>query len=259
MKNIAKKNQLIITTLAIMIAVAGFLNYSGKGNIGKEKDAESVNSAVAEASGESVDTADLSEEDIYVQAQSAIAKTEETAEETLAEDYPEVIESLDNDPADDTAQAQPQENAEDAAAANADDIVAEGAQSVPGEAVLASSGTVASIANLKLTREQTRSQNKEALMEIVNSTTLSDEQKQSAVNEITNLTQIAEKEAAAEILLQAKGFSDVVVNMDNDMVDVIVNVASLDDVARAQIEDIVKRKTGVPGENIVITTLNESK
>ena len=96
-------------------------------------------------------------------------------------------------------------------------------------------------------------------MEIVNSTTLSDEQKQNAVDQIANITEVAEKEAAAEILLEAKGFTDVVVNMDNDMVDVIVNVESLDDVARAQIEDIVKRKTGISGENIVITTLNESK
>ena len=29
MKNIFKKNQMIITALAIMIAVAGYLNYSG--------------------------------------------------------------------------------------------------------------------------------------------------------------------------------------------------------------------------------------
>ena len=30
MKKIFRKNQIIITTLAIMIAVAGYLNYSGK-------------------------------------------------------------------------------------------------------------------------------------------------------------------------------------------------------------------------------------
>ena len=30
MKRLFKKNQIIITSLAIMIAVAGYLNYSGK-------------------------------------------------------------------------------------------------------------------------------------------------------------------------------------------------------------------------------------
>lgn len=238
-----------------MIAVAGFLNYSGKGNLKKEDDSKSVNADAKAnaASGESVDTADLSDEDLYAQARSAISNTEESAEETLSEQYPEVIESLDNDPSED-------ESVETATTVSGESqTTAQASQSTPGEAVLANSGNVASIANLKLTREQTRAQNKESLMEIANSTTLSDEQKQNAVNEIANLTQIAEKEAAAEILLQAKGFTDVVVNMDNDMVDVIVNVASLDDVARAQIEDIVKRKTGLSGEHIVITTLNEAK
>ena len=30
MKRLFKKNQIIITTLAVMIAIAGYLNYSGK-------------------------------------------------------------------------------------------------------------------------------------------------------------------------------------------------------------------------------------
>ena len=30
MKHFLKKNQIIITTLAVMIAIAGYLNYSGK-------------------------------------------------------------------------------------------------------------------------------------------------------------------------------------------------------------------------------------
>jgi stage III sporulation protein AH len=33
----------------------------------------------------------------------------------------------------------------------------------------------------------------------------------------------------------------------------MIQAAELDDAQRAQIEDIVKRKTEVPGENIIIT------
>ena len=69
------------------------------------------------------------------------------------------------------------------------------------------------------------------------------------------MTDIAEKEAAAEVLLQAKGFSEAVVSINGDAVDVVVNAAELTDVQRAQIEDIVKRKTEISGENIVITTM----
>ena len=100
-------------------------------------------------------------------------------------------------------------------------------------------------------------QKKETLLEIINSAGISDEQKQAAVDSMVQMTAIAEKESAAEILLEAKGFQDVVVSINGDAVDVVVNAAALDDVMRAQIEDIVMIKTGTSIENIVIsTTLN---
>ena len=60
---------------------------------------------------------------------------------------------------------------------------------------------------------------------------------------------------AAEILLEAKGFTDVVVSIAEDGVDVVVNAATLSDAQRAQIEDIVKRKTDTEAENIIISTV----
>ena len=65
-----------------------------------------------------------------------------------------------------------------------------------------------------------------------------------------------EKETAAEILLQAKGFQDVVVSINEGAVDVVVNTAELTDIQRAQIEDIVKRKTEIGAENIIISTVS---
>ena len=63
MKNIFKKNQMIITALAIMIAVAGYLNYSGS-----KLDSTKV-TANTEASAEEDDSiaADISAEDMYAQ------------------------------------------------------------------------------------------------------------------------------------------------------------------------------------------------
>ena len=71
------------------------------------------------------------------------------------------------------------------------------------------------------------------------------------------ITDIAEKETAAEILLEAKGCEDVVVSITDGMVDVVVNAPELSEAQRAQIEDIVIRKTGVAPENIVISTITE--
>ena len=84
-----------------------------------------------------------------------------------------------------------------------------------------------------------------------------EEQKQEAIDGMIALTDIAEKETAAEILLEAKGFDDVVVSITDGMVDVVVNTAELSEAQRAQIEDIVVRKTGISAENIVISTTTE--
>ena len=72
------------------------------------------------------------------------------------------------------------------------------------------------------------------------------------------MTEISEKENAAETLLRAKGFVDPVVSITEDQVDVVVNAVTLTDPERAQIEDIVKRKAEVGAENIIITLLNLS-
>ncbi len=101
-----------------------------------------------------------------------------------------------------------------------------------------------------------RAKNKETLLGIVNSTTLTDEQKQSAVDQMIALTDVAEREAAAEMLLEAKGFTDVVVSITDQAVDVVLNMGDVTDAKRAQIEDIVKRKTNISAENIIITPID---
>ena len=62
-----------------------------------------------------------------------------------------------------------------------------------------------------------------------------------------------------ELLLEAKGFENVIVNLTGETADVVVPDADLEDASRAQIEDIVKRKTCVAAESIVITPLSQSK
>ena len=48
----------------------------------------------------------------------------------------------------------------------------------------------------------------------------------------------------------------MIVNLTGETADVVVPDADLEDAKRAQIEDIVKRKTEVGAENIIITLLN---
>ena len=93
------------------------------------------------------------------------------------------------------------------------------------------------------------------MLEVINNTNIDNTQKQEAIDNMIALTDIAEKEMAAEILLEAKGFNDAVVSISDGSVDVCVSAGELTDAQRAQIEDIVKRKTGIPAENIIITPI----
>ena len=207
MKQIVKKNQIIIAALAVMIAAAGYLNYSGK-IFGGDKEAET-----ASADRANQELLDISEEDLA----------------SASED----IESQDGGEGSDGS-----------------------VDGTPGEAVLTSGETSAVVAEAKVTREQVRAKNKESLLEIIDNESLSDEQKQNAVNQMVAMTDLAEKEAAAETLLASKGFNEVVISLTADTADVVVNAADLSDANRAQIEDIVARKTGVAAQNIVITPVN---
>lgn len=204
MKKIMKKNQVIITSLAILIAVAGYLNFADVDLGFKDKEASTDSSSILEQV----------EYDI----------TDETAllDENGADGGEEELQST----------------------------------GTPGEAVLTGASDFA--AQARLSREQIRSQNKADLQEIIGNGDISEEKKQEAINTMVSMTELTEKEAAAELLLEAKGFENVIVNLTGETADVVVPDTELEDAKRAQIEDIVKRKTGIAAENIVITPLSQS-
>lgn len=126
----------------------------------------------------------------------------------------------------------------------------------PGEAVLTNGSVSSVVSQAKVSREQVRSKNKETLQNIIDNKNLSAEEKEKAVNQMVQMTETAEKESAAESLLAAKGFHNSVVSITDDQADVIVGASELSDANRAQIEDIVTRKTGVAAQNIVINPVN---
>ena len=192
MKRIFKKNQIMITALAVMIAVAGYLNYSGRlfGDKTKETNQEVANQELL---------------DISLEDSTDIASLDDEVDET------------------------------------------------PGEAVL-TSGVVA---EAKIAREQVRAQNKETLLEIINNANVSEKQKEQAVSEMVALTKTTELETSVETMLLSKGFSDVVVTLTDNGADVVVNQSELTDAKRAQIEDIVTRKTGIAAKNIVISPMHK--
>ena len=122
-----------------------------------------------------------------------------------------------------------------------------------GQAVLTSANAANNFVSIKLNREQNRSQNKETLLEIINGDGMDTQAVASATDAYVKLTEDAEKEQEAESILAAKGFGDAIVSIGGDTVDVVLNCTELPDAKRAQVEDVVTRKTGCTVEQIVIT------
>lgn len=211
MKRILKKNQIIITALAIMIAVAGYINYKdlvSKHDKGTKE--TNINLALGETDAQTGDllSNDAEPDDFSVTDPGATVLTGSNSG----------VSTVDN-------------------------------------------GLVQSdfIISAKLDREQVRAANKESLLGIINNASLDESSKAEAVSKMIELTDIAEREAAAELLLEAKGFVDVIVSITDSQADVVVNKSSLSDTERAQIEDIIKRKSGVSVENITISSVSLTK
>ncbi|MDE7415277.1 MAG: SpoIIIAH-like family protein [Lachnospiraceae bacterium] len=273
-----RKNQIMITALAVMIAVAGYLNFAGT-KIGEE-DFISVDGSSSELTYD-ISEYDISDEDMY-----AISLREDT--DGIIQDYASAtgdntdILSLDTDDvtitdnylssdmnavsdsaidtsiANNTADVQVSGEA-GALAVNAEEsnaTVIE--QEIPGEAVFTSASGVSTLAGAKLLKEQTRAQNKESLLEIIQNEELTEEAKKEAVSSMIALTETAQKESDAQMLLEAKGFTQTVVSISGDTADVMVEAANLTESQTAQILDIVQRKTNIAPENIIITVSGAS-
>ena len=215
MKKIFRKNQLVITALALMIAVAGYFSYMNN-NMDDGKLQTAAEAANAEVSaGELEEDYDISDEDVLQNEIFTAEEPDGTETAAVTDGSAEIAAGTEGEPA---AEGTGQTVAD--GTAGAEEIVN------PGEAVLTST-TVANIdyaSEMKLNREQIRSKNKETLLEIVNNNAISDELKQDAIN-------------------------------TEDSCDVVLNMGEVTDAKRAQVEDIVKRKTNVSAENVIITPI----
>ncbi len=209
---VIKRNQVVVTALAVMIAAAGYLNFqesrSSEGN------------------------------------QTALQLTEE-GDVTALVDYSALPDDVDT------------------SALELDPITAEVAETTgDGAAIYVSaSGMTGSeyFAEAKLDREQSRAKQKDILTEMLNNENISQEQKDKCSENMMQLQERIEKETAAEAMIESKGFKEAYVRIDDDTVDVVVDKDTLTDAEVAQIEDIVKRKTGMEPSKIRINTLQKAK
>ena len=213
MKKLFRKKQVVITALSIMIVIAGYLGFTNNVAQNDKNSVQTSNPVIDESA-----SAELEGPDVV----SETGDTDTTTDETMDEDLLDDTEDVDNG-------------------------------GVLGEAVLINTLDGGNLISYKVEREQVRAKNKASYMEIIESEDVSEEVKKEAVNAMIELTAIAEKESAAEMLLEAKGFDGAVVVITDGEVDVVVNAESLSDQQLATIEDVVKKKTDISVEHISIT------
>lgn len=224
-----KKNQIMITALALMIAVAGYLNFTG--NPFKEKNQVVINDQVTVEDDGLSAMLDISSEDIE-SLDSEAYYTDNYSDSTLSETM---------------------EDSSPVSADVAEVSIPNDQEDIPGEAVFTSTQVISTLSQAKLLKEQTRGKNKESLLAIMDQAGLEESQKQEAVNSMIALTNLSEKEMEAEILLASKGFENAVVSIGENSVDVVVAASALTDTQLAQIMDIVTRKAGVGNDQVIIS------
>ncbi len=209
---VIKRNQVVVTALAVMIAAAGYLNFQ------ESKSSEGT--------------------------QTAMQLTEEGDAAAVVSDYATLPDDV------------------DASEVGLDPITAEVSDTTgDGAAVFVSAEATQEgsqfFAEAKLDREQARAKQKDILTEMMNNENVSQGQKDKCGDSMLQLQDRIEKETSAEAMIEAKGFKEAYVRIDDQTVDVVVDKATLTDAEVAQIEDIVKRKTGFKADQIRINPLQK--
>lgn len=220
MRRVSGKNRLAIIALAVMIGVAGYMSFA---DAGKDKKTKKNGKEQVEVI---------------------------SYDEVAGSDSKNVADGSENIAADE---------AQDTDEGLSEDMELNGPEEEIGDAVLTSASAKAvtnNMASVKLTREQNRSKSRETLMDIIGDEALSDEAKKEAADTYVRLNDTIEMETDIETVLAAKGYTDVVVTIVDESVDVTLGAAELDDAERAQIEDIVTRKTGYNISNVAISMMD---
>jgi len=138
------------------------------------------------------------------------------------------------------------------------DIAIATSQTEPGAAVFVNSISDTSFfIQAKLNREQARSSQMSSLTEMINNNNIAQEQRALTAEQLLELQTRIERETAAEALVEAKGFTEVYVRIGDNSVDVVVCKPELTDAEIAQIEDVIRRKTGFALEQIFISPLRQ--
>lgn len=210
---VLKKNQLAILVIALMLVTAGYLNYTAS------------NSSVE------VGTNVIGEAQYAEIGDATLVNSGELIEEN---DKQNIINTINS-------------------ATSHTEETASTAENEQTESLETSSKVDDYFDNSKLERDKMYSQMLETYQKLLESTSISQEQKAISEQEITKINQTKNAIMIAENLISTKGFEDSVIFVNDTSVSVVVKAGTLEPEQIAQIQNIVSRELNVEVSNIHIS------
>lgn len=211
-----KKNQVIIYTIAVLLMVAGYLNYSTNTGKSLETSTNEVANVANIGDARLVSTNPVTENTTNeIQNTTNVTNTSNTINNTTSE------ENTVNNTTNQTS-----------ATVSEDDYFAKS----------------------KLERDTMYSQMLETYENVLDSDNSLETQKQSATEEITKINNTKNSIMVCENLLKTKGFDNSVIFVNGDSISVIIGAEQLSQEEIAQVQNIISREMSADIQNIHIST-----
>ena len=216
MKNILKKNQVIISAIAIMLIAAGYMNYTANTKDAIEASVLADTEAYAQLGDATLVSANVTDNTTIGTAISTNTENTENTENTG-----------------NTGNTGNTENTEvtQTSSSSSDEYFTES----------------------RLEREKMYSQMLESYQNILENSQISETQKEISQNEIKNINDTKNAIMIAENLIKNKGFEDVVIFVNGESISVIIKGAEITPEQIAQIQNIISRELSAEVDNIHIS------
>ena len=247
MKNIIKKNQIVLFVIGIMIIAAGYLSFTNEAN----------NTLEAGVLADSEEMASIGDARLV----SANVADSNTIENNVATNtITGIKDNITNDVENDKENANNVLNSVNVENSNANIGTEENSELSEDENNIVESQTVETsstqddgyFTNSRLERNTLYSQQIENYQDILNNTNVSEAQKQIAQEEITRINNEQNAIMITENLIKTKGIEDLVIFVNGDSINVIVKGENLNEEKIAQIQNIVTRELEAEIEDIHI-------
>ncbi len=226
MKQILKKNQIIISVIAIMLIAAGYMNYTSN-----EKQA--------------LETAVLTDSEKYAGIGDATLVSANVADNNE-------IQNITDEPT-------KNEDNKDEIKSDEQNTEIKGNDENVAKNEINTSTTVTEtsgdqyFAELRLERDKMYSQMLESYQKILSNSQISETQKEISENEIKKINDTRNAIMIAENLIKNKGFEDLIIFINGDSISIIVKAKELKEEQIAQIQNIISRELKGEIENIHIS------